>query len=225
MIILQEHSTFTFSKCFHCIFLSYICRAKKYMIKCYILWHLFVDVVGKIPFEGKREQEGSLFSFILKKNPSKNKGSIQYLKQSINEYFIQIFKQEVSANKKWLNGIGKFIVHISLLKKLFWNSFPISWLVAWLSKLWSRTMPSELSACLNEKPEFKSSHPSIILIIANLLYQFSALLMSVFHSVSREKENSIISTFSLFSAGWKNSLLPKKHVNTQIHCRMHFTKS
>ena len=67
MIILQEHSTFTFSKCFHCIFLSYICRAKKYMIKCYILWHWFVDVVGKIPFEGKREQEGSLFSFIKKK--------------------------------------------------------------------------------------------------------------------------------------------------------------
>lgn len=172
------------------------------MIKCYILWHLFVDVVGKIPFERKREKEGSLFSFILK-NVSKNKGSIQYLKQSINEYFIQIFKQEVSANTKWLNGIGEFIVHISLLKKLFWNSFPISWLVAWLSKVWSSTMPSELSACLNEKPEFKASHPSIILITANLLYQFSALLMSAFHSVSREKENSIESTFSLFSAGWK----------------------
>ena len=81
MIILQEHNTFTFSKCFHCIFLSYICRAKKYMIKCYILWHLFVDVVGKIPFEGKREREGSLFSFIKKKkNPAKNKG-YSYLKQ------------------------------------------------------------------------------------------------------------------------------------------------
>lgn len=194
------------------------------MIKCYILWHLFADVVGKIPFERKREKEGSLFSFI-KKNASKNKGSIQYLKQSINEYFIQIFKQEVSANTKWLNGIGEFIVHISLLKKLFWNSFPISWLVAWLSKVWSSTMPSELSACLNEKP---SSNQAIQALFWSLQISYTNSLHCwclPFTQWAEKKKTQSNLHFLYFQLGEKNSLLPKKHVNTKIRCRMHFTKS
>lgn len=71
-------------------------------------------------------------------------------------------------------------------------------------------MPLELSARLNEKPEFRSSCPSIMWIIPNVLNQFSVLLLSVCHSVNREKENSIESTFYLFfswtrkfSAAWK----------------------
>lgn len=49
--------------------------------------------------------------------------------------------------------------------------------------------------------------------------------MSVCHSVNREKENSIGSTFHLYSTGWENFLLPEKHVNTKICHRMYFTRS
>lgn len=130
-----------------------------------------------------------------------------------------------SVNKNWLNGISKFIVHISLLKN-FSLKFSSYFMVCCLAvQATEHIMPFELSACLNEKPEFKSSHPSIIFIIPNLCYQFSGLLMSVFHSVNREKENSIGSTFYLFSVGWENSLLPEKHANAKTYHRVHFTKS
>lgn len=49
--------------------------------------------------------------------------------------------------------------------------------------------------------------------------------MSVFHSVNREKESSIGSTFHLFSIGCENFLLPEKHVSTKMCLRMHFTRS
>lgn len=104
------------------------------MIKCYILWHLFVDV-GKLPFEGKRQKEGSLFSFIKKKKiPLKIKAVYSTLSNLLMNISFRYSNRKFLPIKKWLNRIGELIVHISLLKKLFWNSFPISWLVAWLSK-------------------------------------------------------------------------------------------
>lgn len=112
------------------------------------------------------------------------------------------------------NVLFTFYFFLNGFKILF--IFQVSWLAV---QAIGGTMPLEFSACVKwEARDFKLSRPSIIWIIPNVLNQFSVLLMSVFHSVNREEENSIRSTFYLFSIGWE------KHVNANMYHRMCFTK-
>ena len=98
MVILQEHSALYFQSAFNA-FSYFIHTGQRNTWSsakfCDAHLQMFQE---KYHLKGDRE-EGE-FVQLKEKKPLKNKGNIQYLKQSINEYFIQIFKREHSVKKK-----------------------------------------------------------------------------------------------------------------------------